>query len=93
MTRVALRGVPRLDEGAWMLEYIRRHWIAYLIAAVITVVLGFGASYAVGIVGSTPADAHVEEGQESVASLEAEAEGQADDVASGDASDAAAFVF
>ena len=37
-----------------LLEFIKRHWVVYLIAAVIAVVCGLGASYVVGQIGSTP---------------------------------------
>lgn len=43
-----------------MLDFIRRHWVAYLVGAIVAVVLGFGASYVIGQIGSTPADAHSE---------------------------------
>ena len=41
-----------------MLDFIKRHWVVYLIAAVMAVVIGFGCAYVVGEIGSTPADAH-----------------------------------
>lgn len=47
-------------RGSGMIDFVRRHWVAYLIAAVVAVVIGFGASYVVGVLGSTPEDAHVE---------------------------------
>lgn len=37
-----------------MFGYIRRHWIAYLLGAILALALGFGAAYAVGVLGSTP---------------------------------------
>lgn len=43
-----------------MIDFIKRHWIAYLIGAVIAVILGAGASYIVGVKGSTPADVRAE---------------------------------
>lgn len=50
-----------------MFTFIREHWPAYLIGVVIALIVGFGAAYAVGVVGSTPADVraeHVEGEQE-----------------------------
>lgn len=38
-----------------MFSFIRRHWVAYLIGAVIAIVIGLGAAYYVGVIGSTPA--------------------------------------
>lgn len=37
-----------------MFSFIKRHWIAYLIGAIVAIALGFGLSYFVGVVGSTP---------------------------------------
>lgn len=38
-----------------MLDFIRRHWIAYVVGAVLAVALGAAAAYIVGVKGSTPA--------------------------------------
>ena len=37
-----------------MFSFIKRHWIAYLIGAIVAIALGFGLSYFVGVAGSTP---------------------------------------
>lgn len=37
-----------------MLAFLRRHWLIYLIGAAVAVALGLGASYVVGVIGSTP---------------------------------------
>ncbi len=42
-----------------MFKFIKEHWIAYLIGAVIAIAIGFGASYFVGVIGSTPEGASV----------------------------------
>lgn len=39
-----------------MFRFIRRHWIAYLIAAVIAAAMGTGAAYVIGVRYSTPED-------------------------------------
>lgn len=44
-----------------MLRFIKDHWVAYLIGAVLAVALGFGASYLFWIKGSTPDDVHAKE--------------------------------
>lgn len=44
-----------------MFSFIRRHWIAYLIGAVVALILGFALAYMVGVVGSTPDAVHTEE--------------------------------
>ena len=44
-----------------MFKFIKEHWIAYLIGAVIAIAIGFGASYFVGVIGSTPEDARAPE--------------------------------
>lgn len=38
-----------------MFSFIKRHWIAYLIGVLAAILIGLGASYYVGVVGSTPA--------------------------------------
>lgn len=43
-----------------MFTFFREHWVAYLIGAVLALALGFGAAYAVGVVGSTPASVRSE---------------------------------
>ncbi len=37
-----------------MLSYLRRHWLLYLILTALAIALGLGASYVVGVIGSTP---------------------------------------
>lgn len=64
-----------------MFKFIKEHWIAYLIGAVIAIAIGFGASYFVGVIGSTPEDASVvaagsAEGAGSAEPAAAEAEAQ-----------------
>lgn len=44
-----------------MFTFIRDHWIAYLIGAVLAAILGFGASYVVDLLGSTPDDVRSEQ--------------------------------
>ncbi len=44
-----------------MFKFIRQHWIAYLIGAVVAIALGLGASYLVYIKGSTPASIREEQ--------------------------------
>lgn len=39
-----------------MFQYIREHWIPYLIGAVIAILLGLGGAYALGVKWSTPSD-------------------------------------
>lgn len=39
-----------------MIEFIKRHWLAYVIGAALAVALGLGAAYVVGVIGSTPDD-------------------------------------
>lgn len=39
-----------------MLEFIRRHWIAYIIGIIVALIFGFGVSYIIGIKASTPDD-------------------------------------
>ena len=43
-----------------MFSFIKRHWIAYLIGAVVALALGLGLSYFVGVAGSTPEAQRVE---------------------------------
>lgn len=43
-----------------MFSFIRRHWVAYLIAAAVALALGFGLAYFVGVKGSLPADVKAE---------------------------------
>ena len=58
-----------------MFKFIKEHWIAYLIGAVIAIAIGFGASYFVGVIGSTPEDASVvAAGSAEPAAAEAEAQ-------------------
>lgn len=41
-------------------SFIKRHWIAYLIGAVIAVLLGLGVSYFLGVKWSTPEEVRAE---------------------------------
>lgn len=43
-----------------MLSYLRRHWLLYLILTALAIALGLGASYVVGVIGSTPDSVHEE---------------------------------
>ena len=43
-----------------MFAFIQRHWLAYIIAAAIAVLIGLGASYFLGVKWSTPADVRAE---------------------------------
>ncbi len=43
-----------------MFSFIRRHWVAYLIATVIALALGFGMAHFVDVKGSLPADVKAE---------------------------------
>lgn len=43
-----------------MFSFIKRHWIAYLIGAIVAIALGLGLSYFVGVAGSTPEAQRVE---------------------------------
>lgn len=43
-----------------MFSFIRRHWVAYLVAAAVALALGFGMAYFVGVKGSLPADVRAE---------------------------------
>lgn len=40
-----------------IIEFIRRHWVAYLIGAVLAVALGLGVSLVIMRIGTTPDDA------------------------------------
>lgn len=42
------------------MDFIRRHWIAYLIAALIALGLGGLGAYVIGIKASTPSDMRAE---------------------------------
>lgn len=53
-------------EGS-VLSFIKDHWLAYLIAAALAVALGLGAAYVVGVIGSTPDNAHTAEQAEQTA--------------------------
>ena len=44
-----------------MFSFIMRHWIVYLIGAIVALALGFGLAYFVGVKGSTPEALHFEE--------------------------------
>lgn len=44
-----------------IIEFIKRHWIAYLIGAVLAIALGLGTSLLILRVGSTPAELHDKE--------------------------------
>lgn len=44
-----------------MIDYIREHWLVYLIGAGVAIALGLSASVVVGIWGTTPASMHEEE--------------------------------
>ena len=44
-----------------MFSFIRRHWIAYLVGAIIALVLGFALAFVVGKAGSTPEAMRAEE--------------------------------
>lgn len=46
-----------------MIQFIKEHWLPYLIGAALAVILGFSAAFFVGIVGSTPDDVIEEEVQ------------------------------
>lgn len=39
-----------------MLEFIRRHWIVYLVLAILAISLGLGAAHFVGVWGSSSSD-------------------------------------
>lgn len=39
-----------------VIDYIKQHWIAYLVGAVIAVLFGFALSYVLGQKWSTPAE-------------------------------------
>ena len=44
-----------------MIDYIREHWLVYLIGAGVAIALGLSASVVVGIWGTTPSSMHEEE--------------------------------
>ena len=44
-----------------MFTFIKRHWVAYLVGALIALALGFGVAYAVGVIGSTPEVTRIEQ--------------------------------
>lgn len=66
-----------------MFRFIREHWLVYLIGLALALALGFGASVFVGIKGSTPEDAHLEEVKNETAAASANA---ATDEAEGESS-------
>lgn len=43
-----------------MFEFIRRHWIAYLVGAALAVLLGAGGAYLFGLKASTPKEVRLE---------------------------------
>lgn len=43
-----------------MFSFIKRHWIPYLVGAVLALILGFCAAWFIGVKGSTPADVREE---------------------------------
>lgn len=43
-----------------MLDFIRRHWIAYVVALIVAIALGAGAAYYVGVKASTPSEVRIE---------------------------------
>ena len=65
-----------------MVDFIRRHWVAYLIAAIVALAIGFGAAYVVGEIGSTPENLHAEEVAAEQGSDEAASADSASDSAS-----------
>ena len=56
-----------------MFTFIKRHWVAYLVGALIALALGFGVAYAVGVIGSTPEATEAEQ-EDAEASEDASAE-------------------
>lgn len=44
-----------------IIEFIKHHWIAYLIGAILAIALGLGVSLFILRVGSTPEQLHAEE--------------------------------
>lgn len=43
-----------------MFSFMRRHWVAYLVGAILALALGFGVAYFVGVKGSLPAETRAE---------------------------------
>lgn len=48
-----------------MLDYIKEHWVQYLIGATIAALLGLGLSYYLGEKWSTPDSVRAQRGEES----------------------------
>ena len=73
-----------------MLSFFKQHWLAYLIAAAVAIVIGLGGAYVVGVWGSTPEDTAEEQASEEAATGDetAAGEGAAEGTAEGE--DAAA---
>lgn len=71
------------DEDAYPVRstgvpaFVRRHWKAYLIAALIAIALGAGAAVAVGIVGTTPPKSTTSDVNANTAPTEGEIESEA----------------
>ena len=65
-----------------MFSFIKRHWIVYLVGAVVALALGFALAYAVGVAGSTPEAVRVERNEaeqtQDVAAIEEELENLGD---------------
>lgn len=43
-----------------MISFIKSHWLGYIIAVVVAILLGAGAAFFVGVKGSTPASVRSE---------------------------------
>lgn len=55
-----------------MFSFIRRHWVAYTIGAVLALLLGFGAAWFIGVKCSTPEDVRIERIKAEKAAAEAD---------------------
>ncbi len=64
-----------------MFSFMRRHWVAYLVATIIALALGFGAAYFVRVKGSLPDEVRAE--RIAAEKKQAEAVDQIDEVSSG----------
>lgn len=61
-----------------MFSFIRRHWVAYLIGALVALALGFGAAWYIGVKGSLPEDVRAERIASEKAAKEADDEMRSD---------------
>lgn len=70
-----------------MLSFIRRHWVAYVVGAVLALLLGFGAAWFVGVKCSTPEDVRAERIKAEQAAAQADKQLEKDTMGSNDVQD------